>query len=196
MIMKKISLVLFAIFIAFNINAQVVEIDKLPTTVDEFIEMRDNIATTAQGGATMFIIALRMYKDNPDIGGKCLVIATDRDRLVAGSVYKNFAIARGDMDRIKRQLAQYPFIMNSYFKGATPDNGYTFDFPTQMDFSSNPYSGNIDDGEFKVFVQCYGADNPRPIKLVKNNRGFWKAKEWSSIIMGIKPPVETIDDDL
>lgn len=194
--MKKLSLLLFSLLFAFSINAQVVEIEKMPTTVDEFLLLRDNIATTPQGGATMFIIALKMYVENPDIGAQCLVIAADRSMLSNGTVYKNFDINRTYMERIRRQLNQYPYVTDSYFKGATPDNGYTFDLPTQLDFSSNPYSGNIDDGEFKIFVKCYGADNPRPIKMIKNDKGLWKAKEWSSIIMGIRPPVETIDDDL
>ncbi len=161
-----------------------------------FLKLRDEIAGTPEGGAAIFVIAVKIFNENPDLGAQCLVIATDRNRLQSGTVYKGFQLMRSDFDRMKRQLSQYPFIPNSYFKGATPENGYKFDFPTQMNFSSNAYSGNKSAGTFKVFVQCYGADSPRPITLVRNNKGFWKAKEWSSIIMGMKKPVVEIDDDL
>ena len=195
--MKKITLfLLFAFIFGGLLNAQIVEIKKMPNTVDEFLELRDEIATTPEGGATMFIIALKLYQENPDIGAQCLVIAVDAGSLQNGSVYSGFEIRKNSMDRIKRQISQYPYIPNSYFKGATPENAYTYEFPTQMDFSSNAYSGNISDGNFKVFVKCYGADSPRPIRLIKNNRGLWKATEWSSIIMGMRKPVENVDDKL
>ncbi|MBN2890328.1 MAG: hypothetical protein JXL97_00540 [Bacteroidales bacterium] len=195
--MKKIAfLLVIAFFFVGVVNSQVVEIKKMPTTIDEFLEMRDNIANTPEGGATMFIIALKIYQENPELGAQCLVISADRTRLQSGSVYKGFQLMPNDFSRIKSQLSQYPYVVNSYFKGATPENGYTFNFPTQMDFSSNDYSGSVEEGDFKVFVQCYGADNPRPIRLIRNDKGYWKAKEWSSIIMGIRKPVEEIDDDL
>lgn len=195
--MKKITLFFVFAFI-FNglMNAQVIEIKGMPTTVDEFVKLRNEIANTPEGGAAMFIIALKLFNENPDLGAQCLVISADRGRLQSGTTYKGFQLMKNDMDRMKRQLKQYPFIPNSYFKGATPENGYKFNFPTQMDFSSNAYSGDKAAGTFKVFVQCYGADSPRPIKLIRNKKGYWKATEWSSIIMGIKKPVMKIDDDL
>ena len=39
-------------------------------------------------------------------------------------------------------------------------------------------------------------DSPRPIHMVKNNRGLWKAKNYGSLDMGIRPPVAEADDDL
>jgi Domain of unknown function (DUF6935) len=195
--MKKITLFLvFAFIFSGLMNAQVVEIKGMPTTVEEFVELRDKIANTPEGGAAMFVIAVKMYNENPEIGEQCLVIAADRSRLQSGTIYKGFSLSKVDMNSIKRQLGQYPFAPNSYFKGATPENGYKFEFPTQMDFSSNAYSGNKDEGKFKVFVKCYGADSPRPVTLIRNNKGVWKAKEWSSIIMGMRKPVVKIDDDL
>jgi len=190
-----ILLALSFVFSGFA-NAQVVKIDKMPTTVADFLDLRDKIAQTPEGGATMFIIALKLYVENPTVGEQCLVIAIDRSRIEAGTVYKGFALYKNDKYRLDRQMKQYPYVPNSYFKGANPDNGYNFKFPTQMDYSSNTYSGDKNAGDFKVFVKCYGADSSRPIRLIKNDKGFWKAKEWSSIIMGIRKPVEDVDDDL
>ena len=48
----------------------------------------------------------------------------------------------------------------------------------------------------KVFVWSSGADSPRPLTLIKNNRGLWKATNWSSLTVGIRPPAAPLDDDL
>ena len=195
--MKQFSLILVIVFTFLGFaQSQTTSINNLPSTVEEFVKMRNEIAVTPEGGATMFIVALKIYTKNPDVGSKCLVIATDRSRLTTGDVYKGFQLMKTDMNRIKLQMERYPYIPNSYFKGSTPKNGYKFNYPGKMTFSSNAYSGNKAEGNFKVFVKCYGADSPRPIKLVKNNKGFWKAKEWSSIIMGMRKPVVEVDDDL
>lgn len=200
-IMKRIISFLVLSCIVLSVSAQnipmkAVKLDKMPTNVDEFLKLRNKIAKTPQGGAAMFIIATKMYVENPDVGAKCLVIATDRSRLQTGDVYKGYAVSPMDMNRIKQQLKQYPYLPSSYFKGAKPDNGYKVKFPTKISFSSNSYSGKIAGGNLKIFVKCYGADSQRPISVVKNNKGYWKAKEWSTVIMGIRPPVVEVDDDL
>ena len=38
-----------------------VQIDSLPQSIDEFATLRDQVATTPQGGAAMMIIALHLY---------------------------------------------------------------------------------------------------------------------------------------
>jgi hypothetical protein len=48
----------------------------------------------------------------------------------------------------------------------------------------------------KRFVHSSGADSPRPLTLRKNNRGLYKVTSWSSLQVGVRPPVETVDDDL
>ncbi len=173
-----------------------ISVESMPKTVDEFIALRDNQATTAEGGVVTFIVAIKMYQENPEIGEQCLVIAVDRSELTQGNIYKGFAINGMVMSRLKEQVRRYPYIANSYFKGANADNGYEVTFPSQIEISTNSYSGNKDEGVFKVFAKSNGADSPRPITIVKNNKGLWKAKEWSSILMGIVPPKEVIDDDL
>ena len=195
--MKKVVLfITFAFIFSSFVFSQTVKFEKMPTTVEEFVKLRNEIATTPEGGATMFIIALKLQNDNPEVGKQCLVIAADRSRLQQGSTYKGFQLFVPDNNSIKRQLLQYPYVVNSYYKGATPENGYTAKSPYILNFSSNAYSGSIEKGDFKVFVKCYGADSPRPIRMIKNNKGYWKAKEWSSMVMGIRKPVVEVDDGL
>jgi hypothetical protein len=85
----------------------------------------------------------------------------------------------------------------AYIEGATPENGYAVSGPPYVvTCTDNPYSGDVDSGQFKVFVACSGADSPRPVTLKRNNKGIWKASEWSSLLVGVKMPVEESDDDL
>ncbi len=173
-----------------------VTINRLPNSVEEFTQIRDELANKPEGGAVLFILALKLYAENPTVGEQCLVISIDRSKLQPGSVYKGFAVSNLNMSRLKEQVQRYPYIANSYFVGANAENGYNFSLPTEVICSDNPHSGNINDGEFSVFVKSSGADSPRPMRMVRNNRGIWKAAEWSSVIMGIVPPKVEIDDDL
>ncbi len=193
---KTIFFITYLFIFSVSALAQTIQVDKMPNSVEEFVTLRDQIAKSPQGGVAMFVLALKLCVDNPSVGEQCLVIAVDRSRLQQGSIYKGFQLFSSDNNRVKRQLNYYPYVVNSYFKGANPENGYTATLPYVFNFSSNAYSGDKKVGKFKIFVKCYGADSPRPIKLVKNNKGYWKAVEWSSIIMGIKKPVVKIDDDL
>ena len=193
---KTIFLFSFVFVFLVSVFSQTVTVKKMPKSVDEFVKLRNKIATTPEGGATMFVLALKLYEENSIVGEKCLVIAVDRNRLQQGSVFKGFQLFRNDGNRIKSQIAKYPYIVDYYFKGATPENGYKTKLPYILDFSSNAYSGDPKTGKFKIFVKCYGADSARPMKIVKNNKGYWKASEWSSIIMGGKKPVIKVDDDL
>ncbi len=175
---------------------QNVTIEKLPTSVEEFIQVRDKLSSTPEGGAAVFILALKIYGENASLGEQCLVISVDRSKLQTGSVYKGMEIDRMSMSRLKEQMRQYPYVANSYFEGAHSDNAYTFNFPATVICSENAYSGDANGDSFKIFVKSSGADSPRPISMAKNNRGVWKASEWSTIIMGIVPPKENIDDDI
>ncbi|WP_167882958.1 DUF6935 domain-containing protein [Leptospira barantonii] len=37
-------------------------------------------------------------------------------------------------------------------------------------------------------IRLSGADTPRPVTLKKNAKGVWKAREFSSLLVGIKKP--------
>ncbi|OQY02200.1 MAG: hypothetical protein B6I20_07140 [Bacteroidetes bacterium 4572_117] len=191
---KKICFSFLLISFSFITIAQTVKIKKLPKSIEEFVSMRNKIATTPQGGAAMFMIALKIHTTNPDLAKKCFVAIVDRKLLREGDVYKGFKLLNSDMGLIKSQVAKDKNIPNSYIKGATPKNHYKVKLPYIFEFSSNKYSGSIEAGDFKLFIACSGASSPRPIRMKKNNRGLWKTSNWSSVLVGImKPP---IDDDL
>lgn len=84
-----------------------------------------------------------------------------------------------------------PFIAASYFKGALPENGYAVpaDSSLKLEITRNKYSV-ISGDEVKVFVYSSGASSPRPVRLKRNSSGIWKADEFSSLVVGVKPPAE------
>jgi len=171
-----------------------VTITNEPLSISEFEKLRDELSTTPEGGATIFLLALKIFSKDKILGNQCLVLAADRNSLTEGNVYKGFNLMRNDLSRIESQLNQNNKIPDSYIKGGSPENNYSIQLPYIYEYSTNPSSGNEGDGLIKLFVTCYGADTPRPIHLKKNNRGIWKVNNWSSVIVGIKKP--PIDDDL
>ncbi|WP_338813868.1 hypothetical protein V9L05_21460 [Bernardetia sp. Wsw4-3y2] len=177
-----------------------VTIDKLPTTVEEFLEMRNKISKTPEGGATTMIVALMIYSQNEELGLACLTIAADKKRLsktTKNEGYKGYIVSRNDLGLIKTQIKRSPYVPFSYVKGTTVDNGYKL--PTGklvFDYSTNKYSGDEKEGEIKLFIPSSGADSARPVRVHKNDAGIWKATEWSSLIVGIRAPKVDDDDDL
>jgi len=196
--MTKTKLFIIAMLISMamiQLNAQTVKIKEAVLTVDKFLEIRDKISSTPEGGAAVFLLALKVYTDDPKIGKQCLVIAVDQDNLQKGDIYMGYELFNADMDFIKRQIFEKNRkLPNSYISGSSPENGYDVKLPYTFEFMSNPSSGDVASGTYKIFVKCSGADSPRPITLKKNNRGLWKVSEYSSILVGIKKP--PVDDKL
>ena len=56
------------------------------------MKLRNKIAKTPEGGATIFMLALKIYETNKELGNKCLVVAVSRKSLRGGDVYKGFDI--------------------------------------------------------------------------------------------------------
>lgn len=199
--MKKVFLAMFFLGLSFWASGQKVTVPKLPTTVDEFIELRDKIAQTPEGGATIMIIALITYAQNPELGLPFLTIAIEKDQLTDGKGgYKDKVPSKAAMSMIESQIgkdSKKSYTPNSYIQGTSPDNGYKL--PSNnliLEFNTNSSSGDPKSGTFKLFVKSSGADSARPITVKSNDKGVWKAKEWSSLLVGVRPPtVKGTDTD-
>ena len=191
--MKKIVyLIIFILAVQTVSLAQNIVIADQPNNINEFIAIRNAVATTPEGGATMFLLALKIYADNPKLGEKCLVVTVHKSLLVEGKTYKGYALKKEDMDLIKRNIENNKLIPNSYILGSNPENGYRVKLPYKYDLSVN-LIGKSEAGT-KVMVKSSGATNKRFITVKKNNRGYWKATIWTTVLADIKPPVD--DDDL
>ena len=194
--MKRV-LFLFIIFICMNAqNNKEIKLNDMPNSLEEFITLRNRIATTPEGGAAIFIIALKSFADKKDWGEKALVIAVDRYNLIKGNVYKGFDLSLSVKSFLKRTIAKQPYIPNSYFAGSSPENNYSVKAPYKLKFFTTKYTKAQSSGDkVKLMVECSGA-RPRPVVLKKNNKGIYKAYEFSSLYVGVKAVSVEVDDDL
>jgi len=175
-----------------------VTIDALPTSIEELVALRDRIATEPQGGAAVFVVALMLHAENRALGAQALTVAVDRERLQESAAgYRGFSLRPADLKQIERQLDGRSYLPRSYLSGTRPAEGYaTPSLPWTILCSTTPTSGDASTGVLKLFVPSSGADSPRPITVKKNDRGIWKASEWSSLIVGIRPPAATSPDPI
>jgi hypothetical protein len=173
-----------------------VSVERIPTTIEDFVELRDELAQTPEGGAAVFVAAMNMYVNDPELGIQAFTIALDRSQLQeASDGYKGFRPGFRYMNLIRSELKQKPYIAPSYFAGTDPGSAYRLPPPPYMiEVHTNPHS-DIGPDEKKYFIRSTGADSPRPIYLKKNNREIWKVTN-ESLILGVRPPEQVIDDDL
>lgn len=177
-----------------------VVVNEIPESLESFIKLRDDLAQTPAGAAVVMVLALYLYARAPEseLANAALTLAVDRSRLreLPGG-YQGWGILAIDFQRIQWQLRDSPWTPQSYFLGTESVHAYRLPAsPYRFEVSENPYSGNPASGVFKVFVRSSGAASPRPVTLKRNNRGLWKALEWSSLLMGIQPPKHAVDDVL
>ena len=166
------------------------------TTLDEFIAFRDANADTAEGGAAVMVLAMILYVQNPDLGHDALVIALDSSELRQDpNGYRGYTLGNRGREFTTYYLAPRPYLAYSYLLGTSPENGYEPPATWTVRITRNVHSEAIE-GRVRLFVACTGADSPRPMTLRPNNRGVWKALEFSSLFVGIRPPVEVVDDPL
>ncbi len=170
---------------------------EIPSTIDQFIELRDRLAVTPEGGAAVFVVAMNMYVRDNDLGMKAFTLALDRSQLMKSTLgYRGWAPAFKYANLIKSELRRKPYIAPSYIQGTSYLSGYALPDVSKWEiaFTVNRFS-TISDTERKLFVKSTGADSPRPVYLRKNNRGIWKVYN-DSLILGVRRPEERVDDDL
>jgi hypothetical protein len=141
------------------------KLSKLPVNADEFKAMRDQLAVTPEGGAAMFVAALKLFTVNAEEGIKCLVMQREINDLMQSSSpnsYMGYALNNSEFSLLKSQLAKQKYLPDSYFAGALPANNYTIpDGEAELEITTNPYSGDPESGKVKVFVRSSGADTPQ-----------------------------------
>lgn len=193
---RMIALVLLGVALAVGVSAQAVQI-AVPgdfADIEDFIAFRDEVASTPEGGAAVFVAAMLLYELHEEIAEAAMVVALDRELLAADATgYAGFAPARSVQDFVDRYLIPRPYIARSYILETDPEDAYALPDEWVLGITRNRFSV-IDENTIKVFVASSGAATPRPITLRRNNRGVWKAHEFSSLFVGVVPPVETVDD--
>ncbi len=195
--MKKLFSILLVVVVAKGLFAQAktIEIQKVPKNVKEFEDIRNKLASTPEGGAAMMVLAMLVFAEDENEGLKCMTVALDRENLTQGDVYKELQPLPSYFNYHLDRFRQRKYWPKAYIQGTSPQNGYAYSEPIRFVISRTKYSGDEASGNLKVFIKVYGF-SPRPIKMVRNNKGIWKAQELSSLFLDVEPPVVEVNDDL
>lgn len=83
-----------------------------------------------------------------------------------------------------------PYLFYSYLIGATPYNDYQpqlSDGHFELDLRGS--QADSSPGYWKLVLHSSGADSARPCTLKRGTDGLWRMWEYSSIYVGIRPPL-------
>lgn len=163
-----------------------VALNRLPLHLQRFQEVQQSIATTPQGGAAMFILALNVHQQYKQEGIKALVSSATGPAIKSddgADSYNGFALLSQEMSLIKVQLQEHPELTRAYYKGATPANNYQpGSSPFSIEFENLQKAGS---NRQKLFVITAGAASPRPLTVAREN-GIWKVVEYSSVLLAVQ----------
>lgn len=170
-----------------------IQIDKIPASIEEFLELRNEIADTPLGGAMMFVCAIIMYGENNELGLQAFTIAFDKSELTAGDVYRGYKPAY-KWNYYFGQVRKFPFLGYIYIQGTDSLKGY---IPQKAPYTiSFTEVRELAADQVKLFINTTSGNMARPLILMKNTRGLWKVKEANSLFVGPSrmPPDEKADD--
>ncbi len=156
-----------------------INFQNLPKTVEELLEIPEASLDTPFKAAAMTVLALCRYTENVEDGIKML------DFLNGPKEISNY-----DKQFLRDRLAGKEYLPYSYFKGTSPENNYTATAPYTVIISDNQYSYQ-DDGYAKLYINCTGADSPRPIVLRKKDNQWFMWEQF--LLVGIRVPAKLSD---
>lgn len=108
-----------------------VSLSALPTTRAGFESLRQQLGREPQGAVALELVAYELYRHNPEVGRECIALNNTESNV-------NFVVSRLQ-ELLPSASAQEgrewkddgyarPYLVMTFFEGATPANGYT---PTQ-----------------------------------------------------------------
>lgn len=196
--------VLFMVFALISLKAQniapQITIAALPRTVEDFQNLRDQHGNTPSGAAALFATALIVYAENQQAGLPMLILMLVNDNTLMQTASANRGYRGFDLTANTRFLTDRvipaPWVPRSYVQGTSPVSHYTLPSgPLRFSFTTNNYTV-ISPTELRMFIASTGADTPRPLRLKRNSAGLWKVAEFSSLVVGVRPPEKPDTDDL
>ena len=147
----------------------------LPDTLEEFQHLPQAALSTPFDTAALCVLALCYYPQNKEMSLAMLDFL--RGPRPMSGIDKQF---------IADRFRGVDYVPRSYFRGATPQNGYTPAAPYTVTVSENPYSYQ-EQGFAKLFLASGGADAPRPVQLRLAKDGKWYLWE-QFLLSGIRMP--------
>ena len=145
--------------------------NRFPSTVEQFKELQAQISTEPQGAVTMVLIAMEIYRKHPEIGEKCLFLATtenEHDPNNPGRMSKDRIIRRlNELLTRKNDSYARPYQVAAFLKGATQQNGYipTKPYTVEVQAMNFPYEYNskLDAKFIQYYVLTGGKDSGKEI---------------------------------
>lgn len=126
--------------------------------------------TTEEGTIKCFLIGILEYLD----GNK------DAEKMIAMTLPKN-ELDKNTKYYLTSQFSKTKNIAASYL-GGTPDNDYKYSYDHKLEIASN---SQREDQKSKIFVKSAGKASASPVHLQKNNQGYWKLFNVSSLATGV-----------
>jgi len=143
-------------------QGKTITIQKLPTSVEELQALPEASLQDCYGTVALAIAVLCNYEADP--AGTIAMLDVLRGPDPMSAYGKQF---------LRDRLRGKAYKPRSFFKGATPENGYTPSQPYTITVTSNRYSFD-EENWATLYVKSGGADSPRPVKLRKKpSTGQW-----------------------
>jgi hypothetical protein len=158
-----------------------VSLDALPTDP----ETMHALQISPEGAVVGIVFALWEFAIDQESGKIWLSAAVHPDLLGTDPLNP---LPPHTINLMRSQIGGKPEHLRSYFRGAIPENGYKIpEPPFEFEVTANPYSGDRQSGKMKLFITSSGAASPRPVQVQKDDHGYWRATEWSSLLLGVMP---------
>lgn len=150
-----------------------------PFTKDEetFRRMAEDMNKKPETAAALLFVALQSFIEDKERGVKMLNILYNPKQ----------PISNQDISFLKDRFFDKPYLIKSYFNGATPANNYTPDEPYTVELERNNMYEQP--GFANIFVRSGGADSPRKI-ILRQKGDVWYIWNYSSIVSGIRKPAD------
>lgn len=151
----------------------------IPECLEDFKALPQAAISTPVDAAAMAILAFSIYPKDSNLSLQ--MVEYLRGPRPMNGIDRQFIA-----DRFRGK----DYVPRSYFAGATPNNNYAPTKPYAVTVSENTYT-YANPGYAKLFLQSGGADDPRPVTLRQAKDEKWYLWEYSSILLGVRPPEST-----
>ncbi len=179
--MRKLTLLLLALFGTLTLapspatkapQSVTVEIPSIPKTAEEFIALRDKIATTPEGGVVMYLLAAHLYGTDHKLGLQAFTVALDTKNLMKGDGGVKGWIPNRSFSMKLKYLDEMPWAGATYVSGTDVKDTYKLPaLPWKYEILRNAYSEQSG-GALRLLAKTSGADMPRPYTVRKNDQGI------------------------
>jgi hypothetical protein len=145
----------------------------------------------------LFVEGMLMLEQDAELGSQMMALLCSKKNLDLDADAPSGLRFRRTDDSIRRLRANLN-IARSYAGGdyQAGYGGFSLD-KIAIDKSYSAARQGVDypaPGQAKFFVKSGGADTPRPITLARNNGGYWKVINFSSLTVGVRTPAAADGD--